>query len=253
MENKNNGRGIFYGVIGVATLVVAIIGATFAFFTASVNTDNNAINVGATQVDLVISNQISNFKSNLIPVDTKLADGTNNEAFYSYPGLTKGEDVKGAGTCIDDVGNSICSVYQVTVQNPTGSPTQTIEGSLMPTANSGFTNLKYAVFSGTVAQVTAATTTKQFNVNDTVMTQATEEGTGRLLYVGDVGTINTPQNWGSKSAVQLAAGHDATFTIVLWLEETGSAQDEEQGDVFAAAVTFQSSAGSKVTGVIGTA
>lgn len=25
-NNKNNGRGIFYGVIGVATLVVAIIG-----------------------------------------------------------------------------------------------------------------------------------------------------------------------------------------------------------------------------------
>ena len=29
-EPKNNGRGIFYGVIGVATLVVAIVGATFA-------------------------------------------------------------------------------------------------------------------------------------------------------------------------------------------------------------------------------
>ena len=34
MENKN-GQGIFYGVIGVATLVVAIIGATFAYFSAS--------------------------------------------------------------------------------------------------------------------------------------------------------------------------------------------------------------------------
>ena len=35
MEN-NNGRGIFYGVMGVATLVVAIVGATFAYFTATV-------------------------------------------------------------------------------------------------------------------------------------------------------------------------------------------------------------------------
>ena len=34
MENKN-GKGIFYGVIGVATLIVAIIGATFAYFTAT--------------------------------------------------------------------------------------------------------------------------------------------------------------------------------------------------------------------------
>ena len=29
-EQRNNGKGVFYGVIGVATLVVAIIGATFA-------------------------------------------------------------------------------------------------------------------------------------------------------------------------------------------------------------------------------
>ena len=41
MENNNNGRGIFYGVIGVATLVVAIIGATFAYFTATAS--NNVI------------------------------------------------------------------------------------------------------------------------------------------------------------------------------------------------------------------
>lgn len=40
MENKN-GQGVFYGVIGVATLVVAIIGATFAYFSASVTAGNN--------------------------------------------------------------------------------------------------------------------------------------------------------------------------------------------------------------------
>ena len=41
MENKN-GQGIFYGVIGVATLVVAIIGATFAYFSASVSAGDGA-------------------------------------------------------------------------------------------------------------------------------------------------------------------------------------------------------------------
>lgn len=40
MENKN-GQGVFYGVIGVATLIVAIIGATFAYFSASVTAGNN--------------------------------------------------------------------------------------------------------------------------------------------------------------------------------------------------------------------
>ena len=40
-EHKNSRRGVFYGVIGVATLVVAIIGATFAYFTASGSVTNN--------------------------------------------------------------------------------------------------------------------------------------------------------------------------------------------------------------------
>ena len=36
MENKK-GNGIFLGVIGVATLIVAIIGATFKYFSANKN------------------------------------------------------------------------------------------------------------------------------------------------------------------------------------------------------------------------
>ena len=52
-EQKNNGRGIFYGVIGVATLVVAIIGATFAYFTATAA--NNIITGNMATVKLALS------------------------------------------------------------------------------------------------------------------------------------------------------------------------------------------------------
>lgn len=47
MENKN-GQGIFYGVIGVATLIVAIIGATFAYFSASATAGGNGAISGQT-------------------------------------------------------------------------------------------------------------------------------------------------------------------------------------------------------------
>ena len=40
MERNNNGKGMFYGVLAVATLVVAIIGATFANFSAT-DTDDS--------------------------------------------------------------------------------------------------------------------------------------------------------------------------------------------------------------------
>ena len=37
-ENNRKGPGVFYAVVGVATLVVAIIGATFAYFSAQAST-----------------------------------------------------------------------------------------------------------------------------------------------------------------------------------------------------------------------
>ena len=105
MEN-NNGRGIFYGVIGVATLVVAIIGATFAYFSASA-ANNNAIRVGTTSVSLSLDDEEYNFYTDLIPVDAE------NQYFAAYPGLTAlnpDKSNKGKGTCTDDLGNSICGV-----------------------------------------------------------------------------------------------------------------------------------------------
>ena len=49
MENKN-GQGIFLGVVGVATLVVAIIGATFAFFSAQAQSGANDLKGGTLDI-----------------------------------------------------------------------------------------------------------------------------------------------------------------------------------------------------------
>ena len=42
-ENNRKGPGIFYAVVGVATLVVAIIGATFAYFSATAENTGDPI------------------------------------------------------------------------------------------------------------------------------------------------------------------------------------------------------------------
>ncbi len=41
MESRNNGNTILLTVIGIATLLVALVGATFAYFTASINNSNS--------------------------------------------------------------------------------------------------------------------------------------------------------------------------------------------------------------------
>lgn len=287
MENKQNGRGIFYGVIGVATLVVAIIGATFAFFTAVTNTDNEAINVSAAKVNLALNTAktISHFKNNMIPVDV-LSDasgqtGNANEDFYKYPGNEEG---KGFKTCVDDVNNSICSLYQITVQNPAGSPTQTVEGYIQVTLNEKFKNLHYAVFSGTIDQLENATAILQDDQFKWQSYQATEAGSGKLITWGiidstitgesststpatygsrneDTGVMQITEGarlktnggwtpWGINSAVRLEATHEATYTILLWLEDTNTNQNAEMEAVMTAAVKFETSSGSTVTGVI---
>ena len=49
MEENRKGPGVFYAVVGVATLVVAIIGATFAYFSASTGEQGAGTIKGSTQ------------------------------------------------------------------------------------------------------------------------------------------------------------------------------------------------------------
>ena len=54
MENRK-GSGIFLGVVSVATLVVAIIGATFAYFSASVSSNEGAISATPYEFDVKVT------------------------------------------------------------------------------------------------------------------------------------------------------------------------------------------------------
>ena len=51
MENKK-GTTVLLTVIGIATLLVAVVGATFAYFTASVTETNETTNVTVTSATL---------------------------------------------------------------------------------------------------------------------------------------------------------------------------------------------------------
>ena len=105
-EQRNNGKGVFYGVIGVATLVVAIIGATFAYFTASAS-NNTVITGNMATVKLALAVEQVDLDANdlggMIPMSNGMVEASvNNE----------NNDV-----CIDDNGNAVCQVYKITLTN----------------------------------------------------------------------------------------------------------------------------------------
>ena len=280
MEN-NNGRGIFYGVIGVATLVVAIIGATFAYFSASV-TKNNIKNIASTSLELEIIKEKSNFKSDLIPVET---DGSNGALFGRYIGLDENADSTDRMACKDDVGNSICSVYQFTIKNPSPTTAQTVVGSMKVLTND-FENLYYAVFKGADEDIV---TSSYNNINAEASTNTITGGTagqggafGANQVQSGVGTMvvkktkllkssehttgtdgagkNGIYNWpttletlSNTASPTTNVPNETTYTIVVWLEETGSNQTSADagGKTFAAGITFTSDTGKGgVTGII---
>lgn len=113
--NETKGRGLFYGVIAIATFIIMAVGATFAYFTASTSSMNSAVQTGSTTLELdYISYETAWMKNDLIPVDTKVAE-------YSFErqsdATISDETSKSNALCVDDDGNSICSVYVFQVIN----------------------------------------------------------------------------------------------------------------------------------------
>lgn len=205
MNNNNNGKGIFYGVIGVATLVVAIIGATFAYFAASTNSADDAVSAASSAVsDLRLNEVNKGIKDNLIPID---AVGTYKAKFPAVVGLT-------ADSCKDDNHNNICSTYQFTVTNP-NAQSQQVYFYLEPKSNT-FTNLHYAIFKGTPTS---------YDVTGTVVTDHGDASNGAVVFANTQLTLGNTDRISLDNLSQVLDPNEAvTYTIVLWVQETGGDQ-----------------------------
>ena len=206
MNENNGGKGLFYGVIGVATLIVAIIGATFAWFTATAAGDQKTI---VTSGNLVIE-----YTEGTTLVATNLKPATEDQVKAAYA------NNKCAHTGdVADIQNkeSVCSVYQFTVSNT---------GSL------------YAKLSATLSDF-AVTAVAGRNVNtgvvgdtgETAVTTSEEVAAGKFKYaVVDTAPGTAP---GTFTGAALASASDITLTsnrlapaasttqyIVVWLDST---------------------------------
>ena len=257
MENKN-GSMVFLGVIGVATLVVAIIGATFAFFSASANSATDAITAGATNISLNFTDSVyTNAKTHLIPA---------TETIATYAAIQQeGKDnyFKNDGThtvnsqCIDDNGNDVCSIYEFTVTNPSATTSQDITATLKVATNTFWDtslatptgNLKYKVYAGSTDSSTningRTNATTKIAASATPLIAESTFGAANSEVTLDLGGTGV-------SKVTLAPSATNTYTIVIYLKESGE-QNKDQGKAFAAGLTITSGSGQGVTGVISAA
>ena len=189
-ENNRKGTGVFYAVVGVATLVVAIIGATFAYFSATA-TNSDAI-VGGTATG-------NNIALAVTPIAPVTEGRTENMIPMLEDNLQDGLTGTGGKSCIDSNGNTVCQVYKVTVTN-NGTTAVKLDATL---------NLETAKGTGTGDGT---------NMKWQLIENATTEGT--------VGTMK-PQGTAALFAddLSLAASGTKDYYIVVWLLETNGPQD----------------------------
>jgi len=153
MENRK-GSGIFLGIVSIATLIVAIIGATFAYFSATTQSNLDAVNVSAYEysLSLTVSPIYPAGASALIPLDPDkviegVASANNTNLLYA---LNEAEE-----RCIDDQGLQVCTLLQIRISNIAPSEV-TLNGQLKTTLNEAgegigrtpFQNLMYQEISG---------------------------------------------------------------------------------------------------------
>lgn len=125
-EQSRKRNNMIYAVIGVMTLVVATIGATFAYYTATAS-NNTAIkgNMASITFDVAVTKKttVDDTKGGLIPMTNSMVQKAVNNA------STK-------GICVDDNNNAVCQIYKITVTN-TGTASMLVDGYVTLTGGSG--------------------------------------------------------------------------------------------------------------------
>ena len=211
-ENNRKGTGVFYAVVGVATLVVAIIGATFAYFSASGTADNQVEGEAATVgLEVTLDKISTDATGGLIPIKEDL--------------LTKaltGDTASGNKMCLDKDGNTVCQLYRVTVKN-TGTAASTLNGTLTLTATT-YTNLKWANVNKNAGLTTDTTPVEipAANLNASSVTEI---------------TTNEVFNGGATKY----------YYIMVYINEINAAQESADKGSFTGSVTFAGPAGSGTT------
>lgn len=157
-EKEQDKTNTFNIIIGVSTLLVAILGATFAYFSATAKSKENDVTVKSAYVSISYDGGTEVKASNLIPATQTVAltkfkkkvtpIGTINDEnlkFIDEDLYTVSDEKHKERRCIDDKGRQVCYVYQFTITSDGGEGVTDILGYIKVNENQ-FQNLSYLLY-----------------------------------------------------------------------------------------------------------
>lgn len=237
MENRK-GSGIFLGIVSVATLIVAIIGATFAYFSASTESNEGAIGVQAYEYKLSLSvvPVYPEGASALIPLNPTTvienAPEPNNTNLLYAINVAKNK-------CIDDSGMQVCALYQVIINNDATNEV-ILTGELETTNNIASTKPGREPFSNlTYQDLTGSHDENTLTLKGSPVTLASN--VGESVKIGD---ITVPG--GRNNALGEFEPGIGTAYILIYLNDNAN-QTAEMGASFAGKLKYVSKDGAGTT------
>lgn len=219
--DETRGRDIFLGVIGVLTLIVAIVGATFAYFSTQVNSAANSVNVTSYQFATSLAfKEVYPTKEHkaLIPLDSKAKNG---EITYLDKALSEG--------CVDAKGYQACAVYEAVLTNTADDVV------LTPTFDVTTNEFVNETNSNVYALLAAANGSEE---TPTAFTYNRENATNVIA-------ASNPLTYNGQATVTVTGGQTAKYYLILWLENLGESQPD-MNKTLTGQITFSSEGGAQL-------
>ncbi len=254
MENRN-GQGIFLGVVSVATLIVAIIGATFAFFSAQVTANESGDNItGGTNGDLASAMDLMVKKvtwtgttaasNNLVPADFNAAETAFDPTQLGTTEIGRALTAK----CEND-GYTGCHVWRITATtSQTVAHANILLDLSVDNAVSDKTPWSYAIFTATEA-MDQTDNTKTSSLSSpalaTVPQGSSAVGTFGTTALNDLDIHNNA----ALNAPQTAGNPSVTYYLLVYLNNVNAAQNKtgtgttDATGTYTGSVTMQAAGG----------
>ena len=268
--NEKKGRGLFYFVVAFAIIIISIVGATYAYFTATATTkEENAVTAGSSSLTLGLETDSSGLKTALIPVSENIAKYAYAEqktvtyerklckAYdYEEDGVTPKYETDEGGnikydvygnpikkcavlkpdpnsTCVDDSGSDVCSYYTFSVINNNSSE-QTISMYLGTYSNS-FANLWFAVYTDVKTVTENELGEREETITRTRITDAKPVRTDldtekEVKFIVRTDKAEDEEFLGLVNPKLETLNSRVTYTIVMWIKEMKDDENPENDD-----------------------
>ena len=276
-SKKSDKKNYFNLIIGLITLIIAIVGITFAYFTMTVGSNENDVMVQSAYVKIGYDGSTKIEAKDLIPTSENVMlwayqDETRQNTTYTTTD-DEGNEIEKTYQCIDKNNKKVCYVYHFTIlsEGDDGDQTKILgkirvnENKFIQTDTCGIltdtrSDLSYMVFrlddNSTYTKVSGGNVSSQ-NTNDIALYENTGDeykfvrfGIPSSSLIDDDDSIvdSTIENYlfGDDGYITIDNNVETSFELVIWLHDDGCNQDDEQGKTFSGTIDITVDSGDNV-------